>query len=232
MPLVTTTYPIKLSNIKTGFGGGTPPANLRSYLAGGSYVPANSAYLTVANAGAFIPTSGTVKITDFRSASYPTIADIDSISANSWTVTDEIPLGTAISGSCSLSITNQGVTSFPQDTYDGLGPFNVAADTISGNWLATDVGISTTTSTAIASLFEVSFTKTAGVLTLSGTTSGTWYALSSNRQFTVSDNVSSTGAGASRSRGITGTVSIRRADTLAVVATTTVSLTVNLVIYI
>lgn len=232
MPLIATTYPVKLSNIRTAFGGGTPPVNLRSYLAGGSYVPANSVYLTSGGTGAFIPSSGTVKITDFRSASYATIADIDGISANSWAVTDEGLNGTNISGSCSLSVTNQGVTSFPQDTYDGLGPFNVSPATVSGNWLATNVGISTTTSSAIAGLFEVSFTKTAGVLTLSGTTSGTWYALSSNRQFTVTDNVSSIGAGASRSRGITGTVSIRRADTQAVVATTTVSLTVNLVIYI
>lgn len=229
MPLISSTYPVQLSKVKTAFGGGTPPQNVRAFLAGGSYTPANTAYLTAADAGEFVPTSGTLKISNFRSASYATIADIDGIAAERWAV----GLGVnSITSSCSLSLTNQGITSYPLDTFDGLigpGGEGVTTVNISGNWLATDAAISTTTSSAIAGLFEVSFTKTGGALNLSGTTSGTWYSLATNRQFTAGFTLSAPlGDAGPESRSIIGTVSIRRADTLSVVATTSVMLTTSI----
>lgn len=224
MPLISSTYPVQLSKVKTAFGGGTPPQNVRAFLAGGSYTPANTAYLTVADAGAFVPTSGTLKISNFRSASYATVADIAGISAESWNTAIAT---TVISGSCSLAFTNQGVVTYPQDQFSGLVDTEtggVTPITVSGNWLATDPAISTTTSSAIASLFEVSLTKTSGALSLTG--SGTWFTFP--RTFSVSDTLSAPFQSGSSSRGIVGTLSIRRADTQVVVATTTVSLTVSL----
>lgn len=231
MPLISSSYPVRLSKVKTALGGGSPPQNLRSFFAGGTYTPANSAYLTAADAGAFVPTSGNLQVGNFRSISYATIADIDGITAEAWAV----GLGvSSLTYSCSLSITNQGVTSYPQDIWDNsIGPSGegVTNVNISGNWLATDATISTTTSSAIAGLFEVSFTKTGGTLSLTGTTSGTWYSLSTNRQFTAGFTLQAPlGDAGPDSRYIAGTVSIRRADTQAVVATTSVTLTTSMAI--
>ena len=116
MPLVSSSYPIQQSKVKTAFGGVTPPQNLRSYFPGGTYVPANSAYLTAADAGAFIPTSGTLKLSNYRSASYATIADIAGINAEAWST----GLGVSVaSGTCYLAFTNQGVTTYTQDLFSG-----------------------------------------------------------------------------------------------------------------
>lgn len=55
--------PINLSQIKTEFGGGSPPNNLTAYYRGGSYVPSQ--------ASTNIPTSGTIKLQDFLGTSMP-----------------------------------------------------------------------------------------------------------------------------------------------------------------
>lgn len=55
---VQTAGTVKLSDIKSFFGGSSPPNNLRSYLKGGAYVPN-----ITKNAG--VPSSGTITLQDF-----------------------------------------------------------------------------------------------------------------------------------------------------------------------
>jgi hypothetical protein len=52
---------LKFSDIKTEFGGGTPPANFRAYLKGAGYV-------TVSDTAPSVPSSGAMEIRDFLGA--------------------------------------------------------------------------------------------------------------------------------------------------------------------
>ena len=182
---------ITMSAIKTEFTG---PNNLTAYYKGGTYVPN-----TPANAA--VPTSGTIKLTDFYGAS-SVVTDVV-VSDQSYSDTNDCG-----GGACS------GITRYRLNSSGVVEKFTLTANSYSTleTWLI--VGSN--------SDYQSRVTVTSGTLT-SGTTN-TWQALSTSREWELAGAV----GGGTYTDTCIFTIEIRRVSDSVVVDSATITLTINL----
>ena len=203
MGQVTNVLPTRLSAVKSALGTSSPN-NLRAYLIGGS------AGVTAGTAGhlGFIPTTGTLKLSQFR----------DATRAN-------LSTGTSITGSAtSIAYSGQGSTACVTVSFSSSGSLSVTpfitgegeinSSTHANQWLIR-TGSSCLSNTC--GNWEIKLTKTGGSAAASITNNNTWVPLSTGRTAQVT---ASTFGEQTLSYSLLANVQIRRADTLAVVMQT------------
>lgn len=105
IPIGISSGTIALSNIRSFFGGNSPPTNLRSYLKGGAYVPNITE-------NASVPSSGTVSVRNFLGSYQSLYAEIPPVNQNAGVDTAVNP------GSKTLSVTwNMNGSSSPHPKF-------------------------------------------------------------------------------------------------------------------
>lgn len=157
--------PLKLSEIKTEFGG---PDNLRAYLNGGTYVPSSPL-----NSG--IPSSGTLKILDFLSSS----AGIGTVNIPTSFGVNHARTGITSSGTATASLSMRTDTTYvgAVDTTNVPTNWLTGSDAWAGGWqlrftLVNNYGVGN----------HLSFTNTSN---------NTWTTVTTNQTVTMSTLLSS-----------------------------------------
>lgn len=116
---------VSLSDVKTTFGGGSPPNNLTAYYSGSGTEtdPSTLAYppLNVVGLSGFVPSSGTIQLTDYLGATKANIV------ADTYQALSNVIGGTGETVTADLTFQNDGQLVF-EDVYNDITTF------VPSNW--------------------------------------------------------------------------------------------------
>lgn len=160
----TVSNPATLSSVKSVFGGGSPPNNLRSYLRGGVYVPDLTSYSGIAS-------SGTLLLSSFAGKTFPVV-----YTQNIFVEESQLAGGGTKQAEVFLDVYANG--RMQVQTFSTSGGSTIRENFV---WLLDGA----------ASNYEIYFAKTGGGTVFTGTVN-TWLSLSDTRAWGVA--VSGTGS--------------------------------------
>lgn len=229
MGRITETLPLKLSDVKSGYGvAGT--RTLREFIAGGSLV----ANTNTAAVNGWVPTSGTIELTDLSGATNLNVTFAGSnteFSVSTQTVgygsvsgSSQSVINVCANGKIYYESSGNGFAAEVDETFTPNTKSNPDYEVLN-SWLNRQAG---DCSSSVGGLYEVLFVKTGGTSLSSFTNNNTWVRLNTNRSQSVFASVS--GAGSSTT-SIRGRMKFRRYDTQVELANVYIELSASVVVY-
>lgn len=209
MGRVTESFPIRISDLKTAYSA-TGTRTLRAFLAGAGITNTYTATI-----GGWLPSSGTIRLSDFRGAT-----DLNVTWAGSNTgfiLTDTAFNATAL---VTLVVTNNGRLSMSGDTTTAGGVSGNYTTTVPNSWLRQDAG---TCSTSVTGLYQVKLFKVAGTSGDEFNQNNVWQTCSTSRTY----NLLASGFGPLISKTVKGRMVFRRTDNLTELANVYVEMNVS-----